>query len=44
MYFYINVVFGLQAIYTVALFGTAWLLSESLLAGVLTTAFYVFNR
>ena len=44
VYFYINVVFGLQAVYVVALFGTAWLLSESLLAGVLATAFYVFNR
>ena len=43
IYFYINVVFGLQGVYIVALFGTAWLLSDSLLAGVLATAFYVFN-
>ncbi|XP_065906765.1 protein C-mannosyl-transferase DPY19L3-like [Dysidea avara] len=43
VYFYINAVFGLQAVHVVALFGTAWLLSDSLLAGVLATAFYIFN-
>ncbi|KAL3883925.1 hypothetical protein ACJMK2_030151 [Sinanodonta woodiana] len=44
IYFYINSIFALHAMLIWALFATAWMLSNSWLAGVLSAAFYVFNR
>ncbi|XP_034039447.1 probable C-mannosyltransferase DPY19L3 isoform X3 [Thalassophryne amazonica] len=44
MYFYIYTVFSLQAVYVIALYLTAWLLSGSWLAGVLTGFWYILNR
>lgn len=44
VYFYINTVFGLHGAYVVFLFCTAWLLSGSLLGGVLACTFFFFNR
>uniref|UniRef100_A0A3Q3APW8 Dpy-19 like C-mannosyltransferase 3 n=1 Tax=Kryptolebias marmoratus TaxID=37003 RepID=A0A3Q3APW8_KRYMA len=44
MYFYIYTVFSLQAVYVIALYLTAWLLSGSWLAGTLTGVWYILNR
>lgn len=44
VYFYIYTVFSLQAVYVIALYLTAWLLSGSWLAGVLTGVWYILNR
>ncbi|GAA6225897.1 probable C-mannosyltransferase DPY19L3 isoform X2 [Lates japonicus] len=44
VYFYIYTVFSLQAVYVIALYLTAWLLSGSWLAGTLTGVWYILNR
>ncbi|KAJ8000274.1 hypothetical protein DPEC_G00203140 [Dallia pectoralis] len=44
VYFYIGVVFGLQAVYITALFVSSWLLSGTWLAGMLAVAWYMINR
>ncbi|XP_008285189.1 probable C-mannosyltransferase DPY19L3 [Stegastes partitus] len=44
VYFYIYTVFSLQAVYVIALYLTAWLLSGSWLAGTLTGIWYILNR
>ncbi|XP_042340445.1 probable C-mannosyltransferase DPY19L3 isoform X3 [Plectropomus leopardus] len=44
VYFYIYTVFSLQAVYVIALYLTAWLLSGSWLAGGLTGVWYILNR
>uniref|UniRef100_A0AAQ5YQI7 Dpy-19 like C-mannosyltransferase 3 n=1 Tax=Amphiprion ocellaris TaxID=80972 RepID=A0AAQ5YQI7_AMPOC len=44
VYFYIYTVFSLQAVYVIALYLTAWLLSGSWLAGTLTGLWYILNR
>ncbi|XP_056134366.1 probable C-mannosyltransferase DPY19L3 isoform X3 [Lampris incognitus] len=44
VYFYIYTVFSLQAVYLIALYLTAWLLSGSWLAGALTGVWYILNR
>ncbi|XP_030576687.1 probable C-mannosyltransferase DPY19L3 isoform X1 [Archocentrus centrarchus] len=44
VYFYIYTVFSLQAVYVIALYLTAWLLSGSWLAGALTAFWYILNR
>uniref|UniRef100_UPI003AB023E5 protein C-mannosyl-transferase DPY19L3 n=1 Tax=Centroberyx gerrardi TaxID=166262 RepID=UPI003AB023E5 len=44
VYFYIYTVFSLQAVYVIALYLTAWLLSGSWLAGALTGIWYILNR
>ncbi|XP_040898120.1 probable C-mannosyltransferase DPY19L3 isoform X4 [Toxotes jaculatrix] len=44
VYFYIYTVFSLQAVYVIALYLTAWLLSGSWLAGALTGVWYILNR
>ncbi|KAK3593826.1 hypothetical protein CHS0354_011427 [Potamilus streckersoni] len=44
IYFYINSIFALHAMLIWALFATTWMLSNSWLAGVLSAAFYIFNR
>ncbi|XP_075884563.1 protein C-mannosyl-transferase DPY19L3 [Nelusetta ayraudi] len=44
VYFYIYTVFSLQAVYVMALYLTAWLLSGSWLAGALTGVWYILNR
>ncbi|XP_039650043.1 probable C-mannosyltransferase DPY19L3 isoform X2 [Perca fluviatilis] len=44
MYFYIYTVFSLQAVYVIALYLTAWLLSGSWLAGTLAAVWYILNR
>ncbi|XP_061593320.1 probable C-mannosyltransferase DPY19L3 [Cololabis saira] len=44
VYFYIYTVFSLQAVYVIALYLTAWLLSGSWLAGALTAVWYILNR
>ncbi|KAM4602898.1 protein C-mannosyl-transferase DPY19L3 [Polymixia lowei] len=44
VYFYIYTVFSLQAVYVIALYLTAWLLSGSWLAGILTGVWYILNR
>ncbi|XP_053732008.1 probable C-mannosyltransferase DPY19L3 isoform X2 [Synchiropus splendidus] len=44
IYFYIYTVFSLQAVYLIGLYLTAWLLSGSWLAGVLTGLWYILNR
>uniref|UniRef100_A0AAV2LTF5 C-mannosyltransferase DPY19L3 n=1 Tax=Knipowitschia caucasica TaxID=637954 RepID=A0AAV2LTF5_KNICA len=44
VYFYIYTVFSLQAVYVMALYLTAWLLSGSWMAGVLTGVWYILNR
>eukprot|EP00058_Branchiostoma_floridae_P007992 XP_002593480.1 hypothetical protein BRAFLDRAFT_70739 [Branchiostoma floridae] len=44
VYFYINAVFGLHAVLVMSLYGTTWLLSGSWLAGILSAAFYIFNK
>ncbi|XP_028435499.1 probable C-mannosyltransferase DPY19L3 isoform X3 [Perca flavescens] len=44
VYFYIYTVFSLQAVYVIALYLTAWLLSGSWLAGTLAGVWYILNR
>ncbi|KAL8194892.1 UNVERIFIED_CONTAM: hypothetical protein K2H54_037673 [Gekko kuhli] len=44
IYFYIYTLFGLQAVYVVALYITSWLLSGTWLSGVLAAFWYVTNR
>ncbi|XP_044024149.1 probable C-mannosyltransferase DPY19L3 isoform X5 [Siniperca chuatsi] len=44
VYFYIYTVFSLQAVYVIALYLTAWLLSGSWQAGTLTGVWYILNR
>ncbi|XP_076003156.1 protein C-mannosyl-transferase DPY19L3 [Genypterus blacodes] len=44
VYFYIYTVFSLQAVYVIALYLTAWLLSGSWLAGALAGVWYILNR
>ncbi|XP_074522321.1 protein C-mannosyl-transferase DPY19L3 isoform X2 [Halichoeres trimaculatus] len=44
VYFYIYTVFSLQAVYVIALYLTAWLLSGSWLAGSLAGVWYILNR
>lgn len=44
VYFYIYTVFSLQAVYVIALYLTAWLLSGSWLAGTLSGVWYLLNR
>ncbi|XP_049905940.1 probable C-mannosyltransferase DPY19L3 isoform X1 [Epinephelus moara] len=44
VYFYIYTVFSLQAVYVIALYLIAWLLSGSWLAGMLTGVWYILNR
>nr|XP_033480202.1 probable C-mannosyltransferase DPY19L3 [Epinephelus lanceolatus] len=44
VYFYIYTVFSLQAVYVIALYLIAWLLSGSWLAGTLTGVWYILNR
>ncbi|EDO42027.1 predicted protein [Nematostella vectensis] len=44
VYFYINSVFALHALYIVALYCSAWILSGSWLAGLLAACFYIFNK
>ncbi|XP_063336386.1 protein C-mannosyl-transferase DPY19L3 isoform X1 [Pelmatolapia mariae] len=44
VYFYIYTVFSLQAVYVIALYLTAWLLSGCWLAGALTGVWYILNR
>lgn len=44
IYFYINSIFTLHAMLVSCLFILAWMLSNSWLAGILTSCFYIFNR
>nr|XP_023648814.1 probable C-mannosyltransferase DPY19L4 isoform X2 [Paramormyrops kingsleyae] len=44
VYFYIGVVFGLQAIYVTALFVSSWVMSGTWVAGMLAVAWYIINR
>ncbi|CAB1345699.1 unnamed protein product [Coregonus sp. 'balchen'] len=44
VYFYIGVVFGLQAVYVTALFVSSWVMSGTWVAGMLAVAWYVINR
>lgn len=44
IYFYIGMVFGLQAVYVTALFVSSWVLSRTWVAGMLAAAWYVINR
>jgi len=44
VYFYIDVIFALHGLLLCSLFLTSWALSDSWLAGLLTAAFYIFNR
>lgn len=44
IYFYIGMVFGLQAVYVTALFFSSWVLSGTWVAGMLAVAWYVINR
>ncbi|XP_078694260.1 protein C-mannosyl-transferase DPY19L3-like isoform X2 [Branchiostoma floridae x Branchiostoma belcheri] len=44
VFFYIHAVFGLHAVLVMSLYGTTWLLSGSWLAGILSAAFYIFNK
>lgn len=44
IYFYIGMVFGLQAVYVTALFVSSWVLSRTWVAGMLAVAWYVINR
>ncbi|XP_054856459.1 probable C-mannosyltransferase DPY19L3 [Eublepharis macularius] len=44
IYFYIYTLFGLQAVYVVALYVTSWLLSGTWLSGVLAAFWYITNR
>lgn len=44
IYFYINTIFTLHAMLVGCLFLLTWMLSNSWLAGILTSCFYIFNR
>ncbi|KAK1789246.1 hypothetical protein P4O66_015181, partial [Electrophorus voltai] len=44
VYFYIGVVFGLQAVYVTALFVCSWVMSGTWVAGLLAVAWYIINR
>ncbi|XP_067111690.1 probable C-mannosyltransferase DPY19L4 [Osmerus mordax] len=44
VYFYIGMVFGLQALYVTALFVSSWVMSGTWVAGMLAVAWYVINR
>ncbi|XP_072324158.1 probable C-mannosyltransferase DPY19L4 isoform X3 [Scyliorhinus torazame] len=44
VYFYIGIIFGLQAIYVTALYVTSWMLSGTWMAGMLTVVWYIINR
>ncbi|XP_065589262.1 protein C-mannosyl-transferase DPY19L3 [Cyrtonyx montezumae] len=44
VYFYIYTLFGLQAIYVIALYITSWLLSGTWLSGLLAACWYITNR
>uniref|UniRef100_A0A8C9RNM6 Dpy-19 like 4 n=1 Tax=Scleropages formosus TaxID=113540 RepID=A0A8C9RNM6_SCLFO len=44
VYFYIGVVFGLQALYVTALFVSSWVMSGTWVAGMLAVAWYIINR
>ncbi|XP_063041581.1 probable C-mannosyltransferase DPY19L4 [Engraulis encrasicolus] len=44
VYFYIGVVFGLQAVYVTALFISSWIMSGTWVAGMLAVAWYIINR
>ncbi|KAH0619597.1 hypothetical protein JD844_000331, partial [Phrynosoma platyrhinos] len=44
VYFYIYTVFGLQAVYVIALYVTSWLLSGTWISGVLAAFWYITNR
>ncbi|KAM6252924.1 protein C-mannosyl-transferase DPY19L3 isoform 3-T3 [Porphyrio hochstetteri] len=44
VYFYIYTLFGLQAVYVIALYVTSWLLSGTWLSGMLAACWYITNR
>ncbi|XP_051879813.1 probable C-mannosyltransferase DPY19L4 isoform X2 [Pristis pectinata] len=44
VYFYIGIIFGLQAVYVTALYVTSWMLSGTWMAGMLTVIWYIINR
>ncbi|XP_010224511.1 PREDICTED: probable C-mannosyltransferase DPY19L3 [Tinamus guttatus] len=44
VYFYIYTLFGLQAVYVIALYVTSWLLSGTWLSGLLAAFWYITNR
>ncbi|XP_030367716.1 probable C-mannosyltransferase DPY19L3 isoform X3 [Strigops habroptila] len=44
VYFYIYTLFGLQAVYIIALYVTSWLLSGTWLSGLLAACWYITNR
>uniref|UniRef100_A0A7M4E7Z7 Dpy-19 like C-mannosyltransferase 3 n=1 Tax=Crocodylus porosus TaxID=8502 RepID=A0A7M4E7Z7_CROPO len=44
VYFYIYTLFGLQALYVIALYITSWLLSGTWLSGLLAAFWYIINR
>uniref|UniRef100_A0A4W3GVH2 Dpy-19 like 4 n=1 Tax=Callorhinchus milii TaxID=7868 RepID=A0A4W3GVH2_CALMI len=44
VYFYIGIIFGLQAVYVTALYITSWMLSGTWMAGMLTVVWYIINR
>ncbi|XP_067887677.1 probable C-mannosyltransferase DPY19L4 isoform X4 [Heterodontus francisci] len=44
VYFYIGIIFGLQAVYVTALYVTSWMLSGTWMAGMLTVVWYIINR
>ncbi|XP_078253298.1 putative C-mannosyltransferase DPY19L4 isoform X2 [Rhinoraja longicauda] len=44
VYFYIGIIFGLQAVYVTALYVTSWMLSGTWMAGILTVVWYIINR
>lgn len=44
IYFYICTLFGLQALYVIALYITSWLLSGTCLSGFLAASWYIVNR
>ncbi|XP_043922474.1 probable C-mannosyltransferase DPY19L4 isoform X2 [Protopterus annectens] len=44
VYFYIGVVFGLQAVYVTAVFVCSWIMSGTWVAGMLAVVWYIINR
>uniref|UniRef100_A0A3Q3WY74 Uncharacterized protein n=1 Tax=Mola mola TaxID=94237 RepID=A0A3Q3WY74_MOLML len=44
IYFYIGMVFGLQAVYVTTLFVCSWVMSGTWVAGMLAVSWYVINR
>ncbi|XP_041101473.1 probable C-mannosyltransferase DPY19L4 isoform X1 [Polyodon spathula] len=44
IYFYIGVVFVLQAVHVTALFVSSWIMSGTWIAGMLSVAWYIVNR